>query len=101
MEELFLHTAGPDVPVEVHVREGYPARTIVEVAEEQLADLIMIAPRGLTGLERFFLGSVTERVIRTASCPVFVAWTEVPAAPNGAEEAAATAAPLASEKAVG
>ncbi len=96
---LFLDTTGPDVPVEVHVREGHPARTIVEVSEEQRADLIMIAPRGLTGLERFFLGSVAECVVRTASCPVLVA--EVPATSRGAEEATATAAPLASEKAVG
>ena len=95
---LFLDTTGPDVPVEVHVREGHPARTIVEVAEEQLADLIMIAPRGLTGLERFFLGSVAERVVRTASCPMLVAKTEVPATSKAEEEATATAAPLASEK---
>ena len=65
----------------------------------ELPSGIMIAPRGLTSLERFLLGSVTERVVRTASCPVFVA--EVPAASGGAEQAAATAAPLASEKAGG
>jgi hypothetical protein len=35
------------------------------------SDLIVIATHGLTGLKRFFLGSVTEKVVRRARCPVF------------------------------
>jgi nucleotide-binding universal stress UspA family protein len=77
LEALLQDTAGPDVSARVHVREGQPAPTIVEVAREQRADLIMIAPLGLSGLERFFLGSVAERVLRTASCPVLLARKDV------------------------
>ena len=76
LEELFKETPGPDVPVEFHVVEGQPAETIVAAAEEHLADLVLIAPRGLTGFNRFLLGSVAERVVRRAACPVFIARTE-------------------------
>lgn len=61
---------GPDVEIQAHVLEGNPANTIVAAAREQGAGLIVIATHGLTGLEHFLLGSVTERVVRTADCPV-------------------------------
>lgn len=101
LEALLQEAAGPDVPAEVHVREGHPARTIIEVSEAQRADLIMIAPRGLTGLERFFLGSVAERVIRTASCPVLVAKTATAAASMEAKAAVVRATPRAPGGTVG
>ena len=78
LEELYAATPGPDVPATFHVVEGQPARAIVALAEERLADLLLIAPRGLTGVERLMLGSVAERVVRTASCPVFIVKTDVP-----------------------
>lgn len=61
----------PDLPVDVHVRGGYPGRDIVEFAQEHDTDLIVMATHGRTGLRRFLLGSVTEKVVRTAPCPVF------------------------------
>ncbi len=54
------------------VRLGAPADEIVAVALETRADLIAIATRGFTGLKRAFIGSTTERVVRHATCPVFV-----------------------------
>lgn len=54
------------------VREGHPADVIVRVAAEQRADLIAMASHGRTGLSRWSLGSVTERVLRSAETPVFV-----------------------------
>lgn len=53
-----------------HVEEGRPARVIVEAATSFGTDLIVMASRGQSRLERLFLGSVTERVIRRAACPV-------------------------------
>ena len=49
---------------------GDPAEAILEVAEEKQVDLIVVGTRGLSALERFFLGSVAERVARHAPCPV-------------------------------
>jgi nucleotide-binding universal stress UspA family protein len=42
----------------------------VEYAEENNCDLILMATRGLTGLEHLLIGSTTERVVRLAKCPV-------------------------------
>lgn len=55
-----------------HLATGHPPERIVEVAAEREADLIVLASHGLTGLQRFPLGSVTDRVVRAAPCPVFV-----------------------------
>ena len=53
---------------EVHF--GVPYDVIVDVAKKWNADLIIIATHGYTGLYHVFLGSVTERVVRIAECPV-------------------------------
>jgi nucleotide-binding universal stress UspA family protein len=58
-------------PVNVHVLAGNAARDIVEFAEDNAADLIVMATHGRTGLERFLIGSVAEKVVRRAPCPVF------------------------------
>jgi nucleotide-binding universal stress UspA family protein len=52
------------------VRTGLPHRTILDYAEEIEADLIVMGTHGRTGLERYLLGSVTEKVVRTADVPV-------------------------------
>jgi nucleotide-binding universal stress UspA family protein len=56
--------------VEVVVREGYPATVIEEEAQRLGADLIVIGTRGLSGLKHLLLGSVAERVVQRAPCPV-------------------------------
>lgn len=63
-----LDDAGPRV--EGHVVDGFVAPTLIEFAETSGADLILIASHGLGGLERFLLGSVATKVVRSASCPV-------------------------------
>jgi nucleotide-binding universal stress UspA family protein len=52
------------------VETGTPYRVIGEVAERLRADLIVMATHGRGGLSHLLLGSVTEKVIRTAPCPV-------------------------------
>jgi universal stress protein A len=54
------------------VANGTPAEEIIRVAEQQGVDLIVIATHGRTGLKHLFLGSVAERVVRYAHCPVLV-----------------------------
>ena len=51
---------------------GPPARIIAEYAEQAHADLIVIPSHGRSGVTRFFLGSVTEKVLRMAHCQVLV-----------------------------
>ena len=58
---------------ELVVRGAFPSETahaVVEVAKEIKADLIVMATHGRTGLPHFFMGSVTEGVMRGAPCPV-------------------------------
>jgi nucleotide-binding universal stress UspA family protein len=59
---------GPDVTC--NVIEGLAAREIVAAAGEQATSLIVIGTHGRSGFERLAIGSVTEKVLRTASCPV-------------------------------
>lgn len=61
------------VPVETRVSMGEAVWEICKVAEEFHADLIIMGSHGRTGLSHVFLGSVAERVVRHASCPVLVA----------------------------
>lgn len=61
-----------DVEHETIIREGIPAEEIVSVAKEKGVDLIVMGTAGRTGLDRFLLGSVAEKVVRTSSCPVMV-----------------------------
>lgn len=57
----------------VHARIGKPAHEILGVAKDVGADLIIVGSKGLTGIERAVLGSVSERVVREAGCTVEVA----------------------------
>jgi len=52
------------------VLEGPPADQIVALADSEKAGAIIIATHGLTGWRRFIFGSVSEKVVRLASCPV-------------------------------
>jgi nucleotide-binding universal stress UspA family protein len=56
--------------VEEVVREGYPATVIEDEATRQKADLIVIGTHGLSGLKHLLLGSIAERVVQKAPCPV-------------------------------
>ncbi len=68
-----LRAAG--VEVETVVREGYPATVILEEAEQREVDLIVIGTRGLSGLKHLLLGSIAERVVQKAHCPVLTVKT--------------------------
>jgi nucleotide-binding universal stress UspA family protein len=52
--------------------QGDPADAILDVAEEQHADLIVVGNRGLAGAKRFLLGSVPNRVSHHAPCSVLI-----------------------------
>jgi nucleotide-binding universal stress UspA family protein len=65
--ETFLEEG---VPIETRVREGDPWRLICDEAEAIAADLLVLGTHGRSGFEHLLLGSVTEKVLRRAHCPV-------------------------------
>ena len=71
LERLAQEAGGPETPYTVHVTVGHPAHEIAAFAERHRTDLIVIATHGLTGIKRLLLGSVAERVVHRAPCPVF------------------------------
>ncbi len=60
------------VTVDVYPRQGDPADAILDVAEEQEADLIIVGNKGMTGAKRFLLGSVPNKVSHHAPCSVLI-----------------------------
>jgi nucleotide-binding universal stress UspA family protein len=69
----------PEAGISLEHRLGYgePGSTILAVAEEIGADLIVMGTHGRTGLRRLLMGSVAEHVVRHASCPVLTVRTPV------------------------
>ena len=54
------------------IREGSPARVILETIEEEDIDLVVIGSSGKTGIDKFLMGSVAEKVVKSAKCSVLV-----------------------------
>src|SRR6266511_5710538 len=79
LAQVLLEAQGATVEIRRQVVVGIPYRTIVEVAAAEKVDLIVMATHGRTGLSHLVMGSVAERVVRTAPCPVL---TIRPAAPT-------------------
>jgi nucleotide-binding universal stress UspA family protein len=63
---------GSAVPLRLQVVDGDPAGTIVDLAADAAVDLIVMSTHGRTGLGRWLLGSVTEKVLRSAPCPLMI-----------------------------
>jgi nucleotide-binding universal stress UspA family protein len=60
------------VKVTPHAHEGDPAEAILDTASELNADLIVVGSRGLSGVQRFLLGSVSQKVSEHAACNVLI-----------------------------
>jgi universal stress protein A len=60
------------IPIEKSLLKGRPGKVIIEAAAERGADLIVMGTHGRSGFDRLIMGSVTERVLRSATCPVAV-----------------------------
>ncbi|KAB2881281.1 universal stress protein [bacterium] len=58
------------IPVETILAQGKPFIEIIQTAKEKNADLIVLSTHGRSALEHILLGSVTEKVVRKAHCPV-------------------------------
>jgi nucleotide-binding universal stress UspA family protein len=88
IEAEIRHVLGPvpsgSTSPTAHAATGRPHEVIVERARLAAADLIVMGTHGRSGVNRLLLGSVTEKVLRTAPCPVLT----VPEAPSAARGAA-------------
>lgn len=58
------------VPVEAVVVDGSPSKEIVQYAEREDCDLVVMGTHGRGGIDRLLLGSVAERVVRSSDVPV-------------------------------
>ena len=70
LEEWRDKAAATGLEVEAHLSSTFPSMGIADAATEEKADLIVMGTRGLSGLKHVLLGSVAERTLRTAPCPV-------------------------------
>lgn len=61
-----------NVAADLEIRIGRPAEEIIAAAQESKCDLIILSTRGLTGLDRYLIGSVANRVAQLAPCPVLL-----------------------------
>jgi nucleotide-binding universal stress UspA family protein len=75
LREAAEEVEGAGLKVETFAREGDAADAILDVAEEQRADLIVVGNKGMTGARRFLLGSVPNKISHHAPCSVYIART--------------------------
>ena len=71
LKKLYRTTDGPDGSAGFRAGPGRAPQVLATYAAHEGVDLIVMATHGRTGLERFSLGSVAEKVVRLAPCPVF------------------------------
>ncbi|MDG6221771.1 MAG: universal stress protein [Candidatus Bathyarchaeota archaeon] len=74
LEETFkkISKAHPELKIKKQHRIGRPADEIIEIANKEKFDLIVIGSRGRGKIKEFFLGSVSDRVADSAKCPVLI-----------------------------
>jgi nucleotide-binding universal stress UspA family protein len=82
-DALLGSVAGSGLDVRIRLEEGPPARRILEVATQEAVDLLVVGTHGRTGLERLVLGSVADRMVRQATCPVFTVRSAPDNGPRG------------------
>lgn len=72
VKEIASRVDRPGVSIDTKVLVGSPFHDICKIAEQDKSDLIVMGSHGRTGLKHVLLGSVAERVVRHAACPVLV-----------------------------
>lgn len=72
MDSKCKGTCRENVKTKSMIKEGHPVDLIIETIDKEGVDLVVMGTAGKHGLDRLLLGSVTEKVVRTAKCPVLV-----------------------------
>lgn len=70
VEDATKHFAG--IPLQTMCRFGDASSVIIEIAEEEACDMIVMCTHGMSAVKRFLLGSVTNKVVHHATVPVLV-----------------------------
>ena len=79
MEGYLARVTAAGLAGEIAVVHGVPFQEILDTAKARQVDLIVMGTHGRTGLSHVLLGSVAEKVVRLAPCPVLVARQATPA----------------------
>jgi nucleotide-binding universal stress UspA family protein len=74
-----LAPTAEEVSIQYLFAEGEPATEIDRIARERGCDLIVLGTHGRTGLKRLLMGSIAEKVVRLAACPVLTLKIPIPA----------------------
>jgi nucleotide-binding universal stress UspA family protein len=69
---LEIQKKAKKIPFKIIVKEGTASKRIIETAEEEKVDMIVMGRRGLSAIEKLFIGSVANQVLRTSSVPILV-----------------------------
>ena len=72
LEEYKNQAAKNNVSIQIMVTQGDPAKVIIELAKAKSYDLIIMGTRGRTPFQELLIGSVSQKVMHHASCPVMV-----------------------------
>jgi len=70
--QLAARAAERGVALRTEVLEGHPAEQIIRAAEREPTDLVVMGRRGISTVQRWLLGSISERVARDARCAVLI-----------------------------
>jgi nucleotide-binding universal stress UspA family protein len=81
-DRLLGSVAGSGLKVRIRLEEGPPASRILEVASQEAADLLVVGTHSRTGVQRAMLGSVADRMVRQATCPVLTVRPRPESAPR-------------------
>lgn len=72
LEEYKIQAAKNNISIQIMVTQGDPAQAIIELAKAKSYDLIIMGTRGRTAFQELLIGSVSQKVMHHASCPVMV-----------------------------
>lgn len=72
LDEYKIQATKSHVPIEITVTQGDPAQVIIELAKTKRYDLIIMGTRGKSAFQELLIGSVSQKVMHHASCPVMV-----------------------------
>jgi nucleotide-binding universal stress UspA family protein len=72
LDKITHEAESRDIEASYYLREGDPAKILIELVLKLASDLIIMGSHGRTGISRLLMGSVTERVIHNSPCPILV-----------------------------
>ncbi|MGB9003657.1 MAG: universal stress protein [Nitrosotalea sp.] len=72
LEEYRIEAAKNNISMQITIMQGDPAKVIIELAKAKSYDLIIMGTRGRSSFQELLIGSVSQKVMHHASCPVMV-----------------------------